>query len=840
MAAARRRCTQLTSIAPNAALISPAESDGHLYTMDTTGVGDLWQIEADGSAHHIAGASTYPVLANEKLDLSQAQVFARGGRVIFNSRTNYDAEVVFSDGSHAPRRIYKHSAVQVDPSGATTLATGSTQEHQAAQTGDQAAQDAAHDRPAQPVNEKVNCTTTRQTPHIPIVQLGPVGSRSVQLQWTYPLLDPQDCAPSTYTVSTKLNNPDAPAPPGTITVNGADRRHPDRAVPGHRLLDRRNRLPEQHRPHRGAGRSRCIPAWRVRRHRPACAPPSTITATGASIGSPVAGCKSGCVPVIELADHPPVLRRPRAVQPTADGQPGRRPDTAPVALRLPGQRWSARARPQLHRRGDRDARDDRRADERQHLLLQLDESGARRNLGGGQCAEPDRQQPGADRHDGDGVLRRRRRARPRRCRRRAQLPARVERAGHRARRPDHPAHGEAERDHRRADLRRASHRQPAAPPGGRGYPAAGAGRAGLRAVADPRCRRNVHQHQRDRWHADRHSRSRRCRHAWRDVRPDRQQLPALRQCAAGAGRRQLPERGQQHHARPLGVLPRPESIHLPRQLHRLDPARTEQRHRDQPTALRRWAVRPDRPAPRSTSPRRRSPPARTTSRRASSSRLAPRRRSRSATTATTTSASPPTGRSLPTTARANCGSTTSAPTAIIDVDPGCAGGTANWTVHITLQLLPQPSRLHRRCVRFTHQNRSIPHKINFTGVWDGTRAESASAGAVQRRATTPPRLKTLDWTETVTSSLAPGVTCGQNDAIPQADGTGPQVKVDLSACPPSDGHRRNRPADRGDLHVDRPLRRPELRHFAGLLGHYYGITAAMTSPASTMAGIGAA
>ena len=33
------------------------------------------------------------------------------------------------------------------------------------------------------------------------------------------------------------------------------------------------------------------------------------------------------------------------------------------------------------------------------------------------------------------------------------------------------------------------------------------------------------------------------------------------------------------------------------------------------------------------------------------------------------------------------------------------------------------------------------------------------------------------------------MTCGQNDAIPQADGTGPQIKVDLSACPPSDGHR---------------------------------------------------
>ena len=242
-------------------------------------------------------------------------------------------------------------------------------------------------------------------------------------------------------------------------------------------------------------------------------------------------------------------------------------------------------------------------------------------------------------------------------------------------------------------------RQPAAPPGGRGHPAAGAGRAGLRASGRSRCHRDVHQHQRDRRHADRHARSRRCRHSWRDVRPHRQQLLALRQRAAGAGRRQLPERRQQHHARPCGVLPRPEPIHLPRQLHSVDPARTEQRHRDQPTAVRRGPSAQTAGASVDISP-----PQVTTSQNdfaasfVESTRTSPQ-------IAVSYHGSDDLGFATNWTFTANngtrnCGSTRARPTAIIDVDPGCAGSTANWTVHITLQLLPEPSGLHRGCVRY--------------------------------------------------------------------------------------------------------------------------------------------
>ena len=48
------------------------------------------------------------------------------------------------------------------------------------------------------------------------------GSRSLQLAWTYPLLDTQDCVPSTYTVAVTATDNGAPAPPGTATVQGQD------------------------------------------------------------------------------------------------------------------------------------------------------------------------------------------------------------------------------------------------------------------------------------------------------------------------------------------------------------------------------------------------------------------------------------------------------------------------------------------------------------------------------------------------------------------------------------------------------------------------------------------
>jgi hypothetical protein len=210
------RVSRLQAIDPNARLVMPAESDGRVYTMDTLGRGVLWQLDADGSSRRVTGADTYPVLRGEKGDLSESQVIARGSRVVFNARANYQAEIVFSDGSHAPRTIDKHSAVQVDPSGATAL----TEPRVKTTKPPSSKPPKSAPRPAQPVNDKIDCRTTTQTPHIPTLIAGERGSRSVVLTWVYPLLENTDCAPSTYAVSVKLLTAGSPSPPSRVVVQG--------------------------------------------------------------------------------------------------------------------------------------------------------------------------------------------------------------------------------------------------------------------------------------------------------------------------------------------------------------------------------------------------------------------------------------------------------------------------------------------------------------------------------------------------------------------------------------------------------------------------------------------
>ncbi|MGI8760184.1 MAG: fibronectin type III domain-containing protein [Jatrophihabitantaceae bacterium] len=213
------RITALRDIDASAQLAVPAQSSGRIYTLDTDGAGTLWQIAADGTAAPVRDASSYPILQGERPDLSSAAVVARGPRVIVNSRANLEAVAIFSDGSHSPVIIDKRTAVDLNANGdATALTLG----HQAKAPAQKAQAKKAAPQPAQQVNDKVNCSTTTQIPHVPSVQLLSRGSRSVQLQWTYPLLDRQDCAPSTYTVTVQLVGSNAPAPPSMLTVQGQD------------------------------------------------------------------------------------------------------------------------------------------------------------------------------------------------------------------------------------------------------------------------------------------------------------------------------------------------------------------------------------------------------------------------------------------------------------------------------------------------------------------------------------------------------------------------------------------------------------------------------------------
>ncbi|MDT4976438.1 MAG: hypothetical protein QOG98_2196, partial [Pseudonocardiales bacterium] len=214
----------LRGVDPAAALVAPAVSNGSLFTMDGGTTGRVWQIDVKGDVQTPTGAAAYPIVTNsagealEVSDFADAYAIARGSRVVFNSPQHVRALAVFTDGSHAPVQIDKSAAVSLNAAGG---ATGLIDSHPTKNPKNQPPpKNTVKAPPAQPINDKVRCKTTTQVPHIPTITQATPGSRSVQLQWTYPLLDPRDCAPSTYTVSVSLLSSAAPAPPAAITVQG--------------------------------------------------------------------------------------------------------------------------------------------------------------------------------------------------------------------------------------------------------------------------------------------------------------------------------------------------------------------------------------------------------------------------------------------------------------------------------------------------------------------------------------------------------------------------------------------------------------------------------------------
>jgi hypothetical protein len=209
-------------LSAGAALAEPAASNGRLYTIDKQ-TGALFQISPDGVAQPLAGRAQYPLATLdgdtvEPADFGDAYVIGRGPRVIFNSAIHANALVVFTDGSHQPRAITKSSAVTVSAGAGAEALTRST-----APAGHQPGKNGGPSKPqpaaVQPVNDKIDCKTATQKPHIPLITSEVPGSRSVALTWSYPVLDVQDCVPSTYVVSFKLMSTDAPQPPSSVRVS---------------------------------------------------------------------------------------------------------------------------------------------------------------------------------------------------------------------------------------------------------------------------------------------------------------------------------------------------------------------------------------------------------------------------------------------------------------------------------------------------------------------------------------------------------------------------------------------------------------------------------------------
>lgn len=219
--------TRLAAIPPAAQLATPAASNGHLYTMDEGSSGALWAIGtgAGGTAQVIAGAQQYPISRTaagrpqESSAFSDASVVARASRVIFNSPNHVLALAVFTDGTHRPVPIDKSAVVDLNSAGGAPVLPADRANKSPTAPKPQLK---APQQQVAPVNNALLCQTSHQVPHIPTITQASSGSRSATLLWSYPLLDPHDCAPSTYVVSITLLSADAPPAPASVTVQGQD------------------------------------------------------------------------------------------------------------------------------------------------------------------------------------------------------------------------------------------------------------------------------------------------------------------------------------------------------------------------------------------------------------------------------------------------------------------------------------------------------------------------------------------------------------------------------------------------------------------------------------------
>ncbi|TAM90665.1 MAG: fibronectin type III domain-containing protein, partial [Jatrophihabitans sp.] len=208
---------RIADLPPQAQLIPPGVSEGALYTMDTA-TGRLWRITLSGAAGAVPGRAEYPLTSVERANhFEGAAVIVRGARAIVNAPQHDLALTIFTDGSAKPVVVDKRSAISVSPNGPSLAGLHADQPPHTKPT--QPPTNAP--TPSTPINEKIDCAKVSQVPHPPVVQLDERGSRSVQLSWTYPRLTPQDCLPSTYTVTATVTSGQAPPSPGAVTVQGS-------------------------------------------------------------------------------------------------------------------------------------------------------------------------------------------------------------------------------------------------------------------------------------------------------------------------------------------------------------------------------------------------------------------------------------------------------------------------------------------------------------------------------------------------------------------------------------------------------------------------------------------
>ncbi len=211
-------------------LTEPALSNGKLYTMDRGTTGTIWQLGLNGQVASVPGVAAYPVqrsATGQKLesgDFGRSEVVADRSRVLFNDPDHVLALAVFTDNSHPATVIDKSSATDLNAAGGANAIT--TQHNDALRKanpdkGKQPQQAPQPKTPSAPaINNKITCKTTTQVPHVPTITTATSASRSVLLNWNYPLLDSEDCVPSTYQITVKTLTNGSPAAPGQANVQG--------------------------------------------------------------------------------------------------------------------------------------------------------------------------------------------------------------------------------------------------------------------------------------------------------------------------------------------------------------------------------------------------------------------------------------------------------------------------------------------------------------------------------------------------------------------------------------------------------------------------------------------
>ena len=208
-------------------VLSPVSSGNELYAMSAnapvgTATKDhpvLFSTSLDAPvARPIAvpddASGTYPAVSGERPNFAGESVVVAGPRVIFNNPDSELAVMVFLDGHRQVKVIDKFAATTVDPG---SLLTGLASSHPSSQSKSQAP--GAPAQTPQQVDQHQMCKSSKESPHVPTIDPLAPGANSVLVSWTYPLLDAQDCQPSSYEVDvTPLNGASAP-PNGPFFVN---------------------------------------------------------------------------------------------------------------------------------------------------------------------------------------------------------------------------------------------------------------------------------------------------------------------------------------------------------------------------------------------------------------------------------------------------------------------------------------------------------------------------------------------------------------------------------------------------------------------------------------------